>query len=128
MSLSNIGKWPKEPLEAYFARGEHWFMIKVIKAVNAALGDREVFCLVDRVTLALVSQPNPDAFWWVRLSPMTPIPAVKLACVGPDRFMPWPNALVEWVSESPEDATEKLLKMIDYSDGWTDPERLTRMR
>lgn len=124
MGLIRIGHGAEESLEDFYSNLEDdQFMVKVVQLLKKKLGDRVIYCLTSHRTLALLSQADHRAVWWVKISPMTPVPAVLLKCIAPDRFMPWPSAQVCDEVETIHGAVDKILQMIEYSEGWSDEER-----
>ena len=102
-------------------------MVTLVDRLNEALGDRPIYCLTDHDNLRLLSQPDYRAAFWVSIKPITSN-SVRLECIGPTRYMPWSGASVGSETNSVEDAVQKTLALIEYSEGWTDKERIELWR
>lgn len=121
MSLLRIGHSADESLDSFYeALPDEGFMLELIRKLEQRLQSRRVFCLTSHRDLALLSKPDHHSVWWVKIRPLAPVPAVILEGVGPKRYMPWPSARVIDESESVDDAVEKVLKLMEYSEGWSE--------
>lgn len=120
MDLIRIGHGEKESLDDFYKNlSDEGFMLRLIKRLTHRVQLEAVFCLTSHRDLVLLSQPNHQSPWWIRIRPLAPVPAVIIEGIGPENHMPWPSARVFDESEDVDDAVEKVIKLMSYTKGWS---------
>lgn len=114
-----------QPLSEYYARmpDDGGFFLGFLERLDAKLGDLPVYVTSDRASLWLQSHPGGNAVGWVKIIPEAPLPEVTLGGTAPDRYMPFAGAMITTIPASLEDAVEKVLILMEYSEGWTEEKR-----
>lgn len=105
---------------------EKWFnetspgMVKVLRGLEKAVGYRKVFCLTSHRDLVLLDQDDHASPWWVVVGPRVGAFAFYVECLMPESLAPWPGARARAEVRTAEEAVQRVLIGMRYSQGWPD--------
>lgn len=118
MSLSHLRS--EAPEELYTDKDDDHVMVQFVNLLNKRLGERKINCVRTHTSLILLAEEDT-------LSGRVGITAnfksgqlhgIEILCRMPERIEPWPNAWIQSIESNVEDAVEKTLLAIDYSEAW----------